>query len=796
MLQYFVGKLFGDLPPNFNFIIGKKVEYKIKIGYYEIYEGFNKNNEEVSIFIYDKKSKEKNSIKRYITNHFNYSKKLIHPNILKVLYTYENDKRIYIVTEKCIPLIYEKIKSDPLWGIYEIINAVHFINTYNYIHCLINPLSVFVNSRGRWKLSLFDCIHEKNSSINNILNDIRDHLFYDYGFKLKFQNHIHSTNIDAYGLIILMIWSYKNYVSSTLCVDCSFSLDVKNDNTNNNSNIINNKISFNNYNKNSFLDDINNQDAYDLGENIFNIDVKNSKNCIPKNLHIIYDILSNYSSKEIDFNNIINSDNLKNNNIVNIMLFLTELHMKSKIEKNYFLEELFNNLDKISVDIKFQMILPELVQNIEISENVCNCLKIILNISKDLSPYDFQKFVYTTFVKYFSLTDRSIRYVLLENFHLIEKQLDSNNVNEIYEAYTYGFLDNNMSIKNESIKNFIYIFPKLKKSLRPSSINLLIGNLKENDCCIRTNTIICIAKISKYILEDKQNILENVYQIGLQDSFMQTRTATLQSIKFTYDQFSTRKFVSNILPLLISSLIDNNVNVRMYAFDALDHVLVQLRKDLLENCKNDNNNLADSIKTYKFMDKIKDIIKNKCESNTEINKKDDNSSIYKISEQKNSLNLNDLVDVNSNYDVNNNIDNDKNTNEINESIIDNNILLSNRNSKNNVSQTYSSEKNVTNKIVKNDFVTQKKLTNNYNYKNNMIGKQKSYCNINNKDLININVTELNEQKLLPNFQRNIEFNTIDKKLKKKVDIDIDDFFNEFDLKKENDNSKVKLSSLL
>ncbi|CRH00633.1 protein kinase, putative [Plasmodium relictum] len=806
MLQYFVGKLFGDLPSNFNFIIGKKVEYKVKIGYYEIYEGINKNNEEVSIFIYDKKNKERNSIKRYTSNHFNYSKKLIHPNILKVLYTYENDKRIYIVTEKCIPLIFEKIKSDPIWGLYEIINAVNFINTCNYIHCLINPLSVFVNSSGRWKLSLFDCIHEKDSSISNVLNDIKDHLLCEYGYKPNFPNHIHSTYIDAYGLTILMIWSYKNYVSSTLCIDYSFSILEKNDNTNNNAKFLNNKFLCNKGSKNSFIEDIKNQDAYDLGSNIFNINIKNSKDYIPKNLHIIYDILSNYSNKEIDFSMILNNENLKNNNIVNMMLFLTELHMKSKFEKTNFLEELFNNLDNLSLDVKFQMILPELVQNIEISENVVKCLKIILNISKDLSSDYFQKYVYTTFVKYFSLTDRSIRYVLLENFHLIEKQLDSNHMNEIYNAYTYGFLDNNLSIKNESIKNFIYIFPKLKKSFKTSSINLLLENLKEADCCIRTNVIICIAKISKYISTDKQNILENVYQIGLEDSFVQTRIATLQSIKFTYDQFNTKKFVSSLLPLIITSLIDNNLDVRIYAFDTLENVLVQLKKDLLEHSKNDNNNSIDSMKTYKFIDKIKDIIKTKCEVNIEISKNDE-SFLYKNNEQKNSLNENGLIDVNSNYDINNhNINdknvklinesiNDKNVKLINESINDKNILIPNTNSKNNYSQI-SSEKIDPHTNVKNNFILQKKLMNDYNCKNNKIVKEKSHYNNNNYDLININITESNEQKSPNNFQRNIEFNTMDKKLKKKVDIDIDDFFDEFNIKKENNTPKVKLSSLL
>ncbi|SBT36623.1 protein kinase, putative [Plasmodium ovale wallikeri] len=653
MLQYFVGKLFGDLPSNFSYVIGKRLEFQTKTGYYDIYEGVDKNNEGVSIFIYEKKNNELGNVKRYTNNHFAYAKKFKHPNILKVFYTYENDKRIYIVTEKCTPLIFEKIGSDPIWGLYEIISAVHFINTCNYIHCLIHPFSVFVNARGRWKLSLFDGIHDKNTSIHHIMDDLRDHILFTYGHKLNLPNGAHPMCIDAQGVAFLMTWSYKNYISSNTAYNnyaCTASENCEKTASDNVQGGSSTSSWYQNLDRctNSLANTGWHIDGYpdgnpgdDSAMNIFSKSPMNiSKECLPKELYSVYDVLQMCSYKEIDLGLVLRDNNLRKNNIVSTMLFLTELHMKSRIEKTQFFDILYTNLDNIPIDVKIQMILPELVQNIEVTENSVICLKIILIISKDMPTKQFEKFLYPTIVKYFSQIDRSIRYVLLDSFPFFEKHLSSNNMSEIYSSYIYGFFDDNMYIKNESIKTFIYVYPKLKSKLKSSSLNALLENLKENDSCIRTNTIICIAKIAKYILSDKQNILENVFNVGLNDPFPQTRAATIQSIKFTYDQFNTKKMVSNILPLLIRSLTDDAIELRICTFDALEFILSKLKGDLLGGCTNTaaavtatgtgtsviatstsggggnahvngGETVMDTVRGYNFIDKIKDMVKSK-----------------------------------------------------------------------------------------------------------------------------------------------------------------------------------------
>lgn len=591
MLQYFVDKLFGDLPPNFNYVIKNKIEYNgIRGGYYDIYDGVNKHNEEVSIFIYEKSNKDFHSnVKKYVNNHLNYSKKLIHPNILKVLYTFDNDKRIYIVTEKCVPLFFEKIKGDPIWGIYEIINAVNFINNFNYVHCLVNPFSVFVTSKGRWKLSLFDCIYEKDMNIHNIINNIKDHLFFSYGYKLiDFSNVAKPVAIDAYGLAYLMVWSYQNYMIEFKNKESnSFNMDIEN-------------TSFSVEHRDDYF---RNGETFKDIKNKFCLNIDTTqiyKNYLPQNLWNIYEALLQYSVKGIDinFSTILNSDNITGSYIVKTMLFLTEVHMKSRIEKNNFFCNLYENLDNINFDVKVQLILPEIIKNLEVSENLEKCLQIMLIISKDMNTNDFEKMIYPIFLKYFLQTDRYIRYILLECFPIVEKNLNNNNMNEIYLSYMYGFSDNNISIKNATIKNFIYIYPKLKNSIRTQALHILLENLKERDCCIKTNTIICVAKIANYILEDKQNILENVYKIGLCDMHVQIRAATLQAIKATYNQFDIKRFILNIMPLIVKCLIDESYEIREITFDLFDFVIPLLKKSVTnigvsntDTKKNDNKNV-------------------------------------------------------------------------------------------------------------------------------------------------------------------------------------------------------------
>ncbi|SCO73316.1 protein kinase, putative [Plasmodium vivax] len=621
MLQYFVDKLFGDLPANFNFVIGKRLECGSPQngGYYEMYEGVNKNNEGVSIFIYGKKGKKGSSERRYTSRHLTFSKKLIHPNILKVLYTYESDRRIYIVTEKCTPLHIEGVKSDPLWGLYEIFSAVYFVSMCNYVHCLVNPLSVFVNERGRWKLSLFDCVHEKGESIHHILSDLQEHIVCTYGYAIPIPNGVHATWVDAHGLAFLMAWSYRSYLEQTSHFggDHPGVASIRRSSPPHDSGTL--EAQRRHYLKTPML---NGEDAHEglSPTNVFEVDLqRTAQECIPKRLLPLYSTLLKCSKNEINFLPILNDESLRRDSTISTMLFLTQIHMKSRSEKVHFLDNLFCTLENISASVKTEKILPELVQNVEVSESRVTCLRIVLTISRELTAEQFDQMVFPTVSKYFSLNDRSVRFVLLESFHHIEKHLSSTHMNEMCNSYLYGFLDNNKSIKNESIKKFIYVFPKLKPNFKSSSLMALLENLRDSDFCVKTNTIICVAKIAKHILEDKEKILENVYRVGLQESFVQTRLATIQAVKFTYDQFSAKKYASNVLPLLVRSLIDDSVEVRLAAFDAMDSVCAQLRGDLLggsgsgsgppiaggaPNGNDPSTSPVESPKGYTFMSKI------------------------------------------------------------------------------------------------------------------------------------------------------------------------------------------------
>lgn len=839
MLQYFVGKIFGDFPANFNYIIGNKIEQHVRLGYYDLYEGINKNTEEeVTVFIYEKKGNNASDVKKYGGSNLNYSKKLMHPNILKVLYTYENDKRICIVTEKCRPLIYETLRGDPLWGIYEIMNAVHFINTSEYIHCLINPLSIFVNSKGRWKLSLFELIHSKRCDITTILNNLRYHIFFDYGYNLNFPNQIHPTFIDAYGLCILMTWSYKNYLNSSLSEPLSTFLQENVD-----GNIHTNDVEWSHSNfsrnengllnnlknkemgtvKDSIIKDMNHsQWRNNVPREIFSLDVSTSKQYIPRNLHQIYDTLYQYKNVEINLNDILNNDQLKKNSIVTIMLFLCELHMKSKSEKTDFFEKLQNHIENMPTSIKSQMILPELIQNIEISENVIICLRIILHIAKELSTDDFQKMVYPTFLKYFSLTDRSIRYALLENFSSIEKHLSPNHMNEIYHAYTHGLMDNNMSIKNESIKNFIYVFPKLKKNVASSAIYVLLQNLKVSDCCIKTNTIICVAKIARYIPSDKQNILDNVFQIGIQDASPQTKLATLQSIRVSYDQFSPKRFVKNLLPLVISSMIDEHYEVRVFAFESLEYLTDLLKKDILNHERKDKKEgEMQYTKNCNFIDKIKNIINLKNDDISEVEK--NKESVFLETDKMNSLDEltgciggNDtILDESTVFKKHNELPTLEEKEITIPSIMrPNNSTSVGSNSKSNKSKEINSNSRKEfisgpNNFVKTDHIKEKTISHqNSKASNNKIYMHPSVNQMNTDNQNNIynrpneaqnKSTDMNQIYYNSNTDRIFHSNnksTIGKKKNKRIDFDIDEFFEEFNLNKESNTPKVKLSSLL
>jgi SCY1-like protein 1 len=102
-------------------------------------------------------------------NAFKRMKMLRHPNVLMFQDGVENDKAVFIATERVQPLynyLKESKESDSqkhneiAWGLYQIATALHFLNNdCKIVHNNVCMSSVVVNRAGEWKLTGFEYSH-------------------------------------------------------------------------------------------------------------------------------------------------------------------------------------------------------------------------------------------------------------------------------------------------------------------------------------------------------------------------------------------------------------------------------------------------------------------------------------------------------------------------------------------------------------------------------------------------------------------------------------------------------------
>ncbi len=95
-----------------------------------------------------------------------------------------------------------------------------------------------------------------------------------------------------------------------------------------------------------------------------------------------------------------------------------------------------------------------------------------------------------------------------------------------------GFSDVNPAIREQSLKAVTELSPKLNARKVNDQLVKLLGKLQNDpEPGIRTNTIVCLVKISRFISSSgKSKILSTAFLKGLQDQFPFTKKAALMGI--------------------------------------------------------------------------------------------------------------------------------------------------------------------------------------------------------------------------------------------------------------------------
>jgi len=368
--------------PDFPYTIGEPVEAYVRTqdcNFWQLVDGKrNDDQKEVSIFIFDKKSAPGNHVQAAV-NCFKYMKKFItHPQMLKFECGVDLPDKMYIATEKVLPLgsyIDGAVSnSDELHqdgfiqlGLHQLCQAVDFMNNREQIvHGCIHPGSIFVNRAGTWKLGNF----------------LLTHKFQEAGPEIKTNLSLLPERYHPKELIGGFAANMSSGTVSSIdswCVGC---------------------LIFEIFNK-----------RFSSPRQL------TSFGGIPDQLLKTYKrILATKPSSRACATTLTQNDYLAKNTAVRALRFIDEISIKSNEEKQSFYKNLTKFVALLPQSCSRYRVLPALLTQLEFGSGSNPVLfTVVLKLSAKLDEEEREKMVVPVVTKMFSNNERSTRINLLKN---------------------------------------------------------------------------------------------------------------------------------------------------------------------------------------------------------------------------------------------------------------------------------------------------------------------------------------------------------------------------------------------
>ena len=143
-----------------------------------------------------------------------------------------------------------------------------------------------------------------------------------------------------------------------------------------------------------------------------------------------------------------------------------------------------------------------------------------------------------------------------------------------------GFTDVAPIVREQTVKAVLTIISKLSdRTINGELLKYLAKTSNDEQPGIRTNTTICLGKISKNLgTNTRSKVLIAAFTRSLRDPFVHARNAALLALAATSDAFSEDDCAQRILPAVCPCLIDKEKAVRDQANKTLDVYLQRVRK--------------------------------------------------------------------------------------------------------------------------------------------------------------------------------------------------------------------------
>lgn len=141
------------------------------------------------------------------------------------------------------------------------------------------------------------------------------------------------------------------------------------------------------------------------------------------------------------------------NDLVDTLLFLEEIQIKDKNEKNRFFSNLTSQLDNFPDNVCRHKILPQLITAYEYGDAGSAVLAPMFKLGRLLDEVEYQKKIVPCVVKLFGSNDRATRSRLLQQLEHFIGHLQAATVNDqIFPQIAHGFMDTNPTIREQTVK--------------------------------------------------------------------------------------------------------------------------------------------------------------------------------------------------------------------------------------------------------------------------------------------------------------------------------------------------------
>uniref|UniRef100_A0A1I7XM28 N-terminal kinase-like protein n=1 Tax=Heterorhabditis bacteriophora TaxID=37862 RepID=A0A1I7XM28_HETBA len=254
------------------------------------------------------------------------------------------------------------------------------------------------------------------------------------------------------------------------------------------------------------------------------------------------------------------------NKFVDTLLFLEEFQLKEANEKQSFFMHLRENLDIFPDDLAKYKILPKLILTYEYGDAGPNILIPLFKLGRLLDEEEYQRKIVPCLVKLFGSPDRTTRVKLLERIDEFGPHLSAQVINDkIFTNIASGFLDTSPAVRESTVKAMVSLAEKLnfhnlnielmKYLARLQGEEILFSYFISFKCGdehggIRTNTTICLGKISGFLDPSKrQAILLSAFTRG-----MKVRDQTFKAIKGFLEKMEKASENPELIPELESQV--------------------------------------------------------------------------------------------------------------------------------------------------------------------------------------------------------------------------------------------------